>query len=127
MINEQACVLSMFQDVTEWKRTEAELIEAVNMVMKDPEWFSNTVVKKLMAVRGKKPTPQTEVKLKRLTTRERQVLEAICRGLSTAEIAAKLGVAGNTVRNYFSSLYKKLEVHSRAEVIVWAKRHDVML
>ena len=127
MINEEACVLSMFQDVTEWKRTEAELIEAVNMVMKDPEWFSNSVVKKLMSVRGKKPTPQTEVKLKRLTTRERQVLEAICRGLSTAEIATKLGVAGNTVRNYFSSLYKKLEVHSRAEVIVWAKRHDVMM
>ena len=90
------------------------------MVMKDPEWFSSSVVKKLMSVRGKKPTPQTEAKLARLTTRERQVLEAICRGLSTAEIATKLGVAGNTVRNYFSSLYKKLGVHSRAEVIVWA-------
>lgn len=124
-INDEACVLSMFHDVTDTKRTEAELIEAVNMVMKDPEWFSNSVVKKLMVVRGKKPTPQTEAKLARLTSRELQVFEAICQGLSTADIAAKLGVAGNTVRNYFSSLYKKLEVHSRAEVIVWAKRHEV--
>ncbi len=124
-INDEACVLSMFHDTTDMKRTEAELIEAVNMVMKDSEWFSNSVVKKLMAVRGKKPNPQTEAKLARLTSRELQVFEAICRGQNTSDIAAKLGVAGNTVRNYFSSLYKKLEVHSRAEVIVWAKRHDV--
>lgn len=124
-INDEACVLSMFHDVSDTKRTEAELIEAVNMVMKDPEWFSNSVVKKLMAVRGKKPNPQTEAKLGRLTSRELQVFEAICRGQSTTDISAKLGVAGNTVRNYFSSLYKKLEVHSRAEVIVWAKRHNV--
>ena len=124
-INNEACVLALFHDITEVKRTEAELIEAVNMVMKDPEWFSSSVVKKLMAVRGKKPNPQTEARLSRLTSRERQVFEAICRGSSTTDIAAKLGVAGNTVRNYFSSLYKKLEVHSRAEVIVWAKRHNV--
>lgn len=124
-INDEACVLSMFHDVTDSKRTETELIEAINMVMKDPEWFSSSVVKKLMAVRGKKPNPQTEAKLARLTTRELQVFDAICQGLSTPDIAAKLGVAANTVRNYFSSLHKKLEVHSRAELIVWAKRHNI--
>ena len=58
MINKEACVLSMFQDVTEWKRTEAELIEAVNMVMKDPEWFSSSVVKKTDERQRQKSLPR---------------------------------------------------------------------
>ena len=94
--------------------------------MQDPTWFSKTVAQKLMAVRGKNPSPETAGKLERLTGRERQVLELICRGVNSAAVARELGVAGNTVRNYVSSLYKKLDVHSRAELIVWAKRRNVV-
>ena len=125
-INEQPCVLWMFHDVSEWKRTEAELVEAVNLVMKDSGWLSSTLTRKLLSVRGKAPSSETAAKLARLTVRERQVLGLICQGEPSAKIAEKLGVASNTVRNYVSSLYKKLGVHSRTELIVWAKRHDVL-
>ena len=125
-INEQPCVLWMFHDVTERKRTEAELIEAVDLVLKDSGWLSSTLVRKLLSVRGKEPSSETSAKLARLTVREQQVLGLICQGEPSAAVAQKLGVAGNTVRNYVSSVYKKLGVHSRAELIVWAKRHDVL-
>ena len=125
MINETACVLCMFHDITAWKRTEAELVEAVNLVMKDPNWFSTSVVKRLRGVRGEAPSAEVAAKLKRLTAREQQVLELLCRGTSSAGVAKAVGVAKNTVRNYVSGLYKKLGVHSRAELIVWAKRHGV--
>ncbi len=126
-VSGQRCVLWMFHDVSEWKRTEAELVEAVGLVMRDADWLGKTLTQKLLSVRGKNPSLETSAKLARLTVRERQVLGLICQGEPSAEIAQKLGVAGNTVRNYVSSLYKKLGVHSRAELIVWAKRHNVLL
>ena len=126
-ISGQRCVLWMFHDVSEWKRTEAELVEAVGLVTKDSDWLGKALTQKLLSVRGKNPSAETSAKLARLTVRERQVLGLICQGEPSAQIAQNLGVAGNTVRNYVSSLYKKLGVHSRAELIVWASRHDVLL
>ena len=125
-INGEDCILCMFHDVTLWKRTETELTQAVNLVMKDPEWFSNSFVKNLMALRGQGPSPEVAAKLRGLTPRERQVLDLICRGFDSPGVAAELRVSHNTVRNYVAGLYKKLEVHSRAEVMVWAKRHGVI-
>ena len=126
VINDEACVLWMFHDVTELKRNEAELVEAVDLVMEDPTWFGSSVAQKLMTVKGKKPSHEANTKLKMLTARERQVLALVCHGLNGPKIAAELDVAANTVRNYISGLYQKLKVHSRAELIVWAKRHNVI-
>ena len=125
-LGDEPCALWMFHDVSAWKRSEAELVEAINLVMEDPRWFSSAVASKLMAVKGRGPSAETAAKLARLTGRERQVLELLCRGVRSAAVAEELGVSGNTVRNYVSSLYKKLGVHSRAELIVWTKRHDVL-
>ena len=125
-INDRACVLCTFHDVTVWKRTEAELVEAINLVMKDPNWFSASVAKRLRGVRGDAPTAEASAKLDRLTARERQVLELICQGRGGPEIAETVGVSKNTVRNHVSKVFKKLGVHSRAELLVWARRHGVV-
>lgn len=124
-INDEPCVLWMCQDVTEWKRSEAELVEAVDQVMRGSDWLSTSITKQLMAVKGRKPMPQAAAKLALLTARERQVLELVCQGVSGSELAERLGVSGNTVRNYLARLYKKLEVHSRAELIIWVKRNEL--
>lgn len=56
-----------------------------------------------------------------LTRRERDVLALICEGLADKEIAARLNLALNTVRNHVATVYSKLDVHSRSEAIVWAR------
>jgi DNA-binding NarL/FixJ family response regulator len=56
-----------------------------------------------------------------LTAREREVLNLIASGLANAVIAARLGLAPNTVRNHISSIFAKLHVASRAEAIVRAR------
>lgn len=60
-----------------------------------------------------------------LTGRERQVLEFICRGLSDAEIAETLSLSPNTIRNHVAALYRKLHVHRRSALVIWAFEHRV--
>jgi DNA-binding NarL/FixJ family response regulator len=56
-----------------------------------------------------------------LTPREREVLDLIATGLGNAAIAARLGLAANTVSNHISNIFGKLQVASRAEAIVRAR------
>ncbi len=48
-----------------------------------------------------------------LSKHEREVLERLARGLNNEQIAEELGIATQTVRNYISTIYDKLGVHSR--------------
>ena len=44
-------------------------------------------------------------------------LELVVRGLDTPTIAQTLGVSDNTVRTHKKSLYRKLDVHSKQELL----------
>jgi DNA-binding CsgD family transcriptional regulator len=52
-----------------------------------------------------------------LTDRETEVLQQLIVGNTTRGIAEKLFVSENTVRTHLKSLYKKLGVHSKQEII----------
>lgn len=52
-----------------------------------------------------------------LTPRERDVVRAIARGSSTPEIAAELFLSSHTVRDYIKSVFEKVGVSSRAELV----------
>ncbi len=54
----------------------------------------------------------------KLTPRERELAALVAQGLDNAQIAARLGVAGKTVRNALSALYAKLGVDGRARAVV---------
>jgi len=56
-----------------------------------------------------------------LTSRERELLEFLARGLDNHQIAAHLGISEKTVRNHVSSVFDKLGVESRAQAIVVAR------
>lgn len=55
------------------------------------------------------------------TRRERELLDAMARGLDNLQIAAHLGLADKTVRNTLSLLYGKLGVEGRPQAIVKAR------
>jgi PAS domain S-box-containing protein len=58
----------------------------------------------------------------RLTARQREILDLIASGLSTAEIAAKLTISTETVRNHVRGVLRELHVHTRLEAIAAARR-----
>lgn len=55
-----------------------------------------------------------------LSERERRILILLARGLSDAEIAARLGIAAKTLRNTNSAMYRKLGVRTRAQAAALA-------
>jgi PAS domain S-box-containing protein len=123
-IQDAACYLFVFMDITERKRSELELVEAIETVMKDASWFSQTLIEKLANAKRVNGQNLPTASFTDLTARERDVLGLICEGLADKEIASRLNLALNTIRNHVATVYSKLDVHSRAEAIVWAReRH----
>ena len=57
-----------------------------------------------------------------LTEREKEVLEALVRGQSTAALAKEMGISFNTARTHIQSVLQKLGVHSRLEAAAFAVR-----
>lgn len=75
---------------------------------------SPVVAKKLLGyVRGE----STAADAFPITPRERDVLALIVEGLIEEAIADRLCISPHTVRGHVKSLYEKLQVHSRAEVV----------
>jgi len=52
-----------------------------------------------------------------LTERETEILQKICDGNNHRDIAEALFISSDTVRAHIKSIYRKLHVHSRAEVV----------
>ncbi|PWR25979.1 response regulator transcription factor [Zavarzinia aquatilis] len=61
-----------------------------------------------------------------LTKREIEVLQLIGRGLRVGEAAGVLGLADQTVAGYVKSIYRKLQVSSRAEAALEAARRGLV-
>ncbi|AJK50197.1 sensory box transcriptional regulator LuxR family [Burkholderia plantarii] len=114
------CVLMAILDITDRKRSEMELVSAIETVMQDASWFSRTLIEKLANVR-RANAPDAGAHLSDLTARECDVFEQLCKGLSDKDIAKALELSPATVRNHVATIYAKLDVHSRAEAIVWAQ------
>jgi DNA-binding NarL/FixJ family response regulator len=62
----------------------------------------------------------SDTELDRLTPREREVLQLIARGYRYKEIAARLHLSIKTVESHVSSVLRKLQLSSRAELTRWA-------
>jgi DNA-binding NarL/FixJ family response regulator len=61
-----------------------------------------------------------------LTPRETEVLEMLARGLTYALIARALGIGAGTVQSHIKTIYRKLEINSKAEAAAEAFRRRLI-
>jgi DNA-binding NarL/FixJ family response regulator len=74
-------------------------------------------------------SPSTALKGERgqsLTTRELEVLQLICDGLSNREIARKLELSANTIAVHRANIMNALGIHKTAELVVYAIHHGLV-
>jgi len=67
------------------------------------------------------PSAQTLVanSIRLLTPRERDVVQLVADGFGNREVAEQLGLSTHTVRNYLFSIFDKIGISSRAELIMY--------
>ena len=59
-----------------------------------------------------------------LTERESEVLALIAQGNSNAEVARLTYLSPNTVKSHIRTIYRKIDVTSRTQAVLWGVRHD---
>jgi DNA-binding NarL/FixJ family response regulator len=100
------------------KRAPAlQILDAVRDVVGGGSPMSAPIARKVVTFFGKRVDPMPSPELDRLTDRERAVLVALAEGQQYKEIADRLGISINTVRNHVKHVYEKLQVNTRLEAV----------
>lgn len=95
------------------KDSTVELIlKAIRKVSAGELWFERHVLDAALTV--------SSARHDELTTREREVIALIGEGLKNCEIAGRLCISKKTVRNHLCSIFGKLDVSDRLELLVHA-------
>lgn len=61
-----------------------------------------------------------------LTEREKQVVDLICKGMKNKDIADELFITETTVRHHLTSVFNKLEISSRLELVIYAFKNSLV-
>jgi two-component system response regulator NreC len=61
-----------------------------------------------------------------LTDRESQVLERVAEGLTNGEIGLELSISPKTVARHRENIMRKLNLHSRTELVKYAIRRGII-
>lgn len=93
-----------------------ELLEALTVVLDGGRPMSPEVARTL-AQTGARPS------VPRLTPRERQVLKLVARGCTARDLAQQMTVTVNTAKTHLHSLYRKLGVSDRTQLLLLSQRH----
>ncbi|RPJ85339.1 MAG: DNA-binding response regulator, partial [Acidobacteria bacterium] len=106
---------------------DADLIHAVTAVSQDKSFFSPAVAKVMLddylrrlAERG------ITDRYDSLSEREREVFQLIAEGKSNREIAELLFLSPSTVETHRAHILEKLDLHSAAELVLYAVRKGVI-
>ena len=100
-------------------RAWVDLLDAVRAAYRGEAAISQNELQRVISnVRQERTRGRAED----LTSRERDVLDYMEDGLSNRQIAERLGVKTNTVRNHVQRILDKLNVHSKLEAVARARR-----
>jgi len=99
-----------------------DLIRAIRVVAEGDALLAPSVTKKLIEEFAKRPQPTDKKpkELDSLTDRELDVLKEVARGLTNAEIAARLHVSETTVKTHVAHLLGKLDLRDRVQAVILA-------
>ena len=96
-----------------------ELRAAVSAILNGKTYFSQELLLKL--IKNRKNSDQISI-----TQRERQILEMICQGFNSSEIATKLFLSERTVENHRANLLDKTGCRNSLSLVLYAFRNNLV-
>ena len=131
--NLKVIALSMFSDIMHYtqminagikgfilkKSNKFELQQAINTVYSGGNYFSQEILQKIAF-----QTVNFSNDTKRMTNRELDVLNLVCKGFTTQEISDKLFISSKTVEVHRTNIFRKSDVRNSGELIIWAIKNN---
>jgi DNA-binding NarL/FixJ family response regulator len=111
----------------------ADLLSAIRAVASGDAVVAPSTTRRLLSTLAHRlpepgnAAPGDDPALAVLTPREGEVLIAVARGLSNAEIAAELVLSEATVKTHVGRILAKLELRDRVQIVVFAYDHGLVL
>jgi len=111
------------------KQSASETFQCVRNVMAGREWVGQQSVSDLVQILRSLLPPAVGTKRKTfgLTPRELQVITTVVAGYTNEDIAKKLGISKQTVKHHLTSIFNKLDVLNRFELVLFAIAHHLEL
>lgn len=103
---------------------EAELISAIHTVQIGDIYVHPRMIRALLE-KTDQPPVQTAAPAELLTPRETDVLRLIVQGYTNRQIAEELRLSVRTVEGHRANLTEKLGLHSRVELVRYAREHGL--
>ncbi|MFD3157179.1 response regulator [Haloimpatiens sp. FM7330] len=101
-----------------------EIVDAIRTVYYGDKYIDKSLVSILFSNIKDNRTIKTSI-LDNLSQREVEVLMNICKGLSNKEIGEKLYLSEKTVKNYITSLFRKINVNDRVKAAIIGIENDI--
>ena len=106
---------------------DVDLVQAVSAVSKGKSFFSPAVARLMLddyvrTLSDKGVTDRYET----LSEREREIFQLIAEGKANKEIATLLSISPSTVETHRARIMEKLDLHSAAEIVLYAVRRGVI-
>jgi len=106
---------------------EHDLIDAIHAVSEGKAFFSPAISKMLVEdYMRQMQERKVEDSYELLTTREREILQLFAEGKNNKDVANTLNLSLYTVETHRSNIFQKLNLHSSAELILYAIRKGVI-
>ena len=97
-----------------------DLRKCIERVRGGEIWVNDTQVQYVIDALVQTPAPRVNRgELVSLSKREREVAQLVAAGLSNRSVSEKLGLSGHTVKNYLFSIFEKLGISTRIELVIF--------
>ncbi len=104
------------------------LVEAIQSLSQHKPFVTNKVSEVLFAdfLNRSEDEPHAAQTSKRLTAREREIVQLLAQGRSNKEVAGALGISVRTAENHRASVLRKLRLNSLADLVHYAIRNGIV-
>jgi RNA polymerase sigma factor (sigma-70 family) len=105
---------------------DVDLLQAVQAVSQGKSFFSPAVARLMSDDYARQRGENAVDRYESLSEREREIFQLVAEGKTNKEIAALLFISPSTVETHRARIMEKLDLHSAAEIVLYAVRRGVI-